>query len=296
MVSPIVIAGPTGSGKSALALRWAKQLGGEIICADSRQVYSGMRIGTAGPSDAECEAVPHHGFGVIDPACDYDAGAFVHDATHWIKAIQNRQNLPMLVGGTGLYLRCLRYGLSDVPAQDPKVRAELEAKRSELGLAHLHAELERVDPMSAKTIHPNDAVRILRALEIFKITKTPASQLRSSHAVTIEDDKRYYLLVCPKDWLNERLWTRCKAMFEQGLVDETQQLLFKLPQDHPRLSTMGYFEAMQVLLGNMTLPSAIERTFIRQRQYAKRQMTWFLRETWWEHIDARDADGLLGPK
>ena len=163
MVSPIIIAGPTACGKSRKALQLALEINGEIICADSRQIYSHMTIGTAGPTAEELKCVPHHGFAHVDPDCDYNAGQFISDTDIYVAEVMSRGKTPILVGGTGLYLRSLRYGLSDVPPRDPAVRQGLLVQKAELGLNFLHAKLSELDPDAAKNIAANDEVRIILA-------------------------------------------------------------------------------------------------------------------------------------
>lgn len=278
MVSPIVIGGPTGSGKSAYALSLAQQVGGEIICADSRQIYSKMRIGTASPTDEELSLVPHHNFNVIHPSESYDAARFIQDTDKAVSEILSRNKVPIIVGGTGLYLRCWRYGLSDVPQSDERLKQELKAK----GREELYAELQSVDPESALSISSKDEFRIIRALEIFKMTGQKASVLRRSHFKNPRQVATWYLILSERAVLSERLLGRTKQMFKEGLVEEALALRSELGQGHAMLETMGYKESLAFADGNLTLESAVERTYFRTRQYAKRQITWFTKEEWWD--------------
>lgn len=278
MVSPIVIGGPTGSGKSAYALSLAQQVGGEIICADSRQVYSKMRIGTASPTDEELSLVPHHNFNFIHPSESYDAARFIEDTDNAVSDILSRNKVPIIVGGTGLYLRCWRYGLSDVPQSDERVRQELKDR----GREALYAELQAIDPESASTISDKDEFRIIRALEIFKMTGEKASVLRRSHFKEPRQIAEWYLIMPERAVLSERLLGRTKRMFEEGLVQEALALRCELGEGNPMLETMGYKEALAFSDGDLKLESAVERTYFRTRQYAKRQMTWFSKEKWWD--------------
>lgn len=281
MVSPIVIGGPTGSGKSDYALALAKDIGGEIICADSRQVYAGMRIGTASPSDEELAEVPHHNYNIIDPAKSYDAAQFIEDTDRIVAEVSARGKTPILVGGTGLYLRCWRYGLSDVPGGETNLRAELSLRVQEEGLQAVYDELQKVDPESASRIYAQDEFRIVRALEIFLMTGHKASELRKSHFSVARQEAQWFLISVPRAELNERLLIRTQKMFEKGLVEEALALRTRVGEDSHLLKTMGYEEALALADGAIDLNAAVERTFIRTRQYAKRQVNWFSKEAWW---------------
>ena len=225
MVSPIIIAGPTASGKSALAMQIAKEVGGELICADSRQVYAHMSVGTAGPTLEEMSEIPHHGFAQIDPDQSYDAGQFVKDTDAYVAEILKRKRVPNLVGGTGLYLRAFRYGLSDVPARDNDVRAQIVATSEQIGWQKLHEQLTEIDSEAAQKIAANDEVRILRALEIWHLTKQKPSVLKKSHFLQTPRVEARWLLIYPeKAWLWDRLLARVKYMFDNGLVEEALAL------------------------------------------------------------------------
>jgi len=288
---PIVIAGPTASGKSALALELAELLGGELVCADSRQVYAGMRIGTAGPSDQELARVPHHLFNVVDPRTRFDAGAFVAAATAAVADVEARGLVPIVVGGTGLYLRALRFGLSDVPAQDAALRDKLAREIETLGTAALHARLAKLDPESAQRIGANDAVRIVRALEILALTGQKPSELRKSHrqeaAQAVQFDAHWLLLWPDKAWLEKRVHERVDAMLSGGLIEETRALKEACPDlaSPSVLDTMGYEEAELVIAGTLTVEEASERIYLRHKAYVKRQLTWFKKELWWRHLN-----------
>lgn len=281
MVSPIVVGGPTGSGKSDYALRLAEEIGGEIICADSRQVYAGMCIGTASPGDAERVRVRHHNYNWIEPSDSYDAARFVSDTDRVVAEVASRGRVPILVGGTGLYLRCWRFGLSDVPQSDPDVRAALRQRVESEGLDVLYAELQNKDPESAQAIYANDEFRIVRALEIFAMTGQKASAMRKSHSQSPRQEASWYLLTMERETLNTRLLERTKHMFEQGLIDEALALRMRFPKS-PLLKTIGYEEALACADGTMSQDEAITLTHIRTRQYAKQQTTWFSKEGWWQ--------------
>jgi tRNA dimethylallyltransferase len=282
MVSPIVIGGPTGSGKSEYAIALAQKIGGEIICADSRQVYVGMRIGTASPNLNDLALIPHHNYNCVGPTNSYDAARFIVDTDRVVAEVLARGKTPILVGGTGLYLRCWRYGLSDVPQGDPDVRKALKAEVAERGLCAIYEELQEIDTASAQAITPQDEFRILRALEIFRMTGRKASELRKSHFDKPRQEASWFLLHPAREALNVRLLARTHEMFEQGLVEEAVALRESLPEGAAILETIGYEECLAYVDGLQQRDEAIERTFIRTRQYAKRQMSWFLKEEWWE--------------
>lgn len=282
MVSPIIIAGPTASGKSHKALQLALEVDGEIICADSRQIYSHMAIGTAGPTADEVKAVPHHGFARVDPDCDYNAGQFIKDTDKYISEVIARGKTPILVGGTGLYLRSLRYGLSDVPPQDLAIRQQLVEQKNVRGLSYLYAKLVDVDPKAAQKIASNDELRIIRALEIVQLTGNKPSELRKSHGQKPRLSAQWILLFPSKDWLQKRIEIRVRLMFDQGLIKEAVNLRDHIKRKVFLLKTMGYEEALLCHDGIITKNEAISRTIIRHRQYAKRQMTWFKKEDWWQ--------------
>jgi tRNA dimethylallyltransferase len=281
---PLVIAGPTASGKSSLALSLAKKYHGEIICADSRQFYSHMSIGTACPTDLEKALVPHHGYEIIDPReKKIDAGFFINFAQEKISEIKSRNKRPILVGGTGLYLRSLYYGLQDVPPSDKQILENLNKKCDELGLKELYRELLLIDPKSQ--VNPNDRYRILRALEIFYLVKKPPSVLKESFKLNSPKILAHWVYKKPaREILISNIEKRVKTMFEQGLLDEAKKLKSYLPENHWALKIMGYEEALKFLDKELTLDQAIEKTIIRHRQYAKRQYTWFNKESFYRFI------------
>lgn len=282
-LSPIIIAGATGSGKSALGMELAKKHKGEIICADSRQFYHFMHIGTASPSEKDKEAIPHHGFNVIDPCAQkIDAGSFVDFAKKTIAEVQQRGHRPILVGGTGLYLRALRYGLDDVPISQPALVKEIEQECDERGLAALYEELKKIDPESAAFIMANDRYRIVRALEIYRQTNKVPSLIRQSFAEKVPKLSAHWILkTVAREELLPKLKTRVDAMFAEGLIEEAKALREQVPKDHWALTVMGYHEALAVADATMSIDEAKERVFIRHRQYAKQQQKWFKNEVFY---------------
>ena len=217
---PLIVAGPTASGKSTLALELAKRLGGGIVCADSRQFYRGMVVGTAGPSEAERAEVPHFLFHEFDPASPLDAARFIQHADRAVADCEAQGLLPILVGGTGLYLRAWRYGIDDAPPSDPKVRAALETRLKREGIQLLYTELEKIDPAVRGRIHPNDPVRTVRALEIHQLTQSlPTRLLPGDFAKRAVRRKGHHVLIWPSlAWLRPRLEARAKKCLMKSLL------------------------------------------------------------------------------
>ena len=287
----LVIAGPTCSGKSTLALALAERFGGDIICGDSRQLFADMRIGTAAPSEDERSRVVHRGFLRLAPGTPYNAGNFITDTDAFIADAHAAGRMAIVVGGSGLYLRALYAGLSDVPPADQKIRDELEARIDAEGLDALYDELVSIDPEQQGRIARADRVRITRALEVFQLTGTPPSVLRKSHAEpTARIAADWFLLDADMAWLEARIFIRARHMFDSGLVEEAQTLMDRLAGPHPLLETMGYREALDLVAGRIDREAAIEKCARRQRRYAKRQRTWFKKETWWTRFAADDPD------
>ena len=288
---PLVLAGPTAAGKSDLAVQIALRCNGLVICGDSRQLYSGMQIGAASPSILAKETVPHLGFGSRPAEPPQDANGFIHDADLWVKQAQAQQKQPIIVGGAGLYLRAFRFGLNDVPKSDPTIRAQLATELEKHGLASMHDKLKLVDPMGAAAIHQNDPVRVIRSLELFRITGTPPSQLRTSHAGRdVRVQAKWVLLEASMAWLGHRLRQRVEEMFTDGLVQEAVALRGQLGASHRLLDTMGYQEALKLNDGLLSEDEAIQETYRRHRQFARRQRTWFQKETWWQRVPAESSD------
>lgn len=290
---PVVVAGQTCAGKSSLALALAEHLSGALVCADSRQIYDGLRVASAGPTEADRARAPHHLYGVVDPTSVYDAGRFVEDADRAIEAIAANGRRAILVGGTGMYLRAWRHGLDDVPAGDAEIRRALDEEIARDGLARVHARLTVVDPESGARISAHDRVRIVRALEVFALTGAPASALRVSHGARAPRRDAVWILVEGEAaWLAPRIAARATAMFEEGLVEEARALRARVGAGHALTETLGVREALGVVDARATIADAIAETALRTRQYARRQRKWFAREPWWTRLDGR-ADDLL---
>jgi len=269
--------GPTASGKSALAATLAGRFPVEIVSVDSAQVYRGMDVGTAKPSAAERRAVPHHLIDILDPTESYSAAQFRADALKLIREISARGRTPLLVGGTMLYFKALREGLSDLPDSDPAVRAQIDAEAAERGWPALHAQLAKFDAPTAARLKPTDAQRIQRALEIHRVTGKPMSKLlgRKKSALPF---RLVELALAPSDRseLHRRIEARFDAMLERGLVEELRTLRkrYTLRPALPSMRCVGYRQAWQFLDGQIGQKELRDRGIFATRQLAKRQLTW----------------------
>lgn len=275
----VVIAGPTASGKTRLAIEVAQRVGAEIVNADSQQVYRHFDIGTAKPSAAELEKVPHHLVSCVEPTEDFSAARFQALADEAIAAIHARGRRAVVVGGTGLYLRVLLHGVVAAPGRDQGLRAQLEALGDAEGNAALHARLLAVDPVTAGRLPVGDRVRIIRALEIHALTGVPASAHRQAHA--FEGDRYAYALWVldpDREALYAAINARTRAMFDAGLVEETASLVARGWREAAPMKAVGYAQALDCLEGRLTREAAIAKTAQATRHYAKRQWTWFKKE------------------
>lgn len=276
----VVIGGPTATGKTALSVSLAKTFSGEVVNADSTQVYRGMDIGTAKPSEAERGGVPHHLFDIRDPDAQLSAAEWTRLADEAIADIAARGKVPFVTGGSGFYVRALLYGLFDAPEIDADVKARLEEEaRTPEGLAALRAKLEAVDPAAAAKIHANDRFRTLRALEIFESSGERMSDLHERDA-SWKGEARFPALVIglnlPRELLYERIDARQAAQVEAGLLEEYRALLAKGYSPELRLlNGLCYRHMRWVHEGKMTLDEAIRLDQRDNRRYAKRQLTWF---------------------
>jgi tRNA dimethylallyltransferase len=273
----IVVVGPTASGKSELALSLAKQFAGEIINADSMQVYSGMEIGTAGPPADYFQRVPHHLFGIVSPAVNFTVADYCREAKIIIEDINKRNKLAILAGGSGLYIRALLEGLANSPGEDSQLRRELTLLAEQGGNGVLLERLAMVDPESAARLHVNDRVRIIRALEVHQQSGQPISQLQTSHGFASKWCQALKIgLHVQREELYRRIEQRVELMIAKGLLDEVSALLAKgYGKDCKALKAIGYKEAVACLEGVLSLPEAIELIKRDTRRYAKRQLTWF---------------------
>lgn len=267
MKRALIVYGPTASGKSAYAVAWAQKHGGEVINCDARQVYKGMAVGTGAISLEEQGGVPHHLLLFRDPAISYNVGDFLRDARLAEADVRSRGHVPVFVGGTGLYVQALVEGLSEGIAVDPALRAALE----ERDLADLVEELHRVDPDS--TVDPHNKRYVVRALEIYRTTGKPKSALVLPKP---SQDYSIVALTWPQHLLYERINRRHAAMFHDGLLEETAQLM-QQPVAEEVWKTIGYAEARSYLAGHFSLEEAVVHAQTAARHYAKRQMTWLRR-------------------
>jgi tRNA dimethylallyltransferase len=276
--SIVALAGPTASGKSAAALALAERLDAEIVTVDSAQVYRGMDIGTAKPTREERERVPHHLVDIRDPAQAYSAAEFATDAQRLAREIRGRGRRVVLAGGTMLYFKALFEGLAAMPPADAAVRACIEEEAARAGWPALHAQLAGVDAATAARLAPNDAQRIQRALEVFRLTGQPLSHFhgQAARAPGLRPDLFLSLEPTDRGWLHERIAQRFDAMLAAGFLDEVRRLRARgdLHPELPSMRSVGYRQAWEALDGRHPLASVRERGIAATRQLAKRQLTW----------------------
>lgn len=270
-----VLCGPTASGKTALAIALAKELGAEIVGADSQQVYRYFDIGTAKPSAEELAAVPHHLVSVVEPLEAFSAARYAALADAAIAEIRSRGREVVVVGGTGLYVRVLLHGVIEAAPANEALRASLEPLTDE----QLHARLAEVDPQTAARLPLRDRIRAVRAIEIHAATGKPASASRSQHAFAPKrHEYRLWVLEPEREALYAAINARTKAMFEAGLVDEARGLVARGFREAAPMQSVGYAQALQVIDGEIPEARAIELAAQATRHYAKRQLTWFRKE------------------
>ena len=286
--SAIVIAGPTASGKSELGIQIALELNGEIVNCDSVQVYQGIQIATAKVPLEEQRGIPHHLIDFVSPHINYTAGDWAREATSVIEDIQGRERVPILVGGTGLYLRALRNPFFASPTTDEELRGRLNQLREHRGAEHLHRLLRRIDPQSAEELYPRDWPRVQRAIEVRLQTGQAMSLQKGVRPEPHQSALGLSLIVLnpPRDALYKRINERTEKHFAEGLVEEVKTLLAQgVPATSNALGAHGYRRVVEYLQGKRSLESAIEQTKLDVRHYAKRQLTWFRRESggqWFE--------------
>jgi tRNA dimethylallyltransferase len=275
----LAIVGPTSSGKSALALAVAEQFGAEIVSADSRQLYRYLNIGTAKPSSDEMRKVKHHFVDILDPPSDYSAGQFGTEARLVLAHIVGGKKLPILVGGSGLYLTAVLDGLFNGPGRDDEIRLQLEEKLEKEGLAALVNTLRSVDPKTAQLMKEITARRVIRALEVYRITGKPLSQLQFEEAPAQEFEAYQVGLLWERKELYERIDERVERMLASGLVDEVKGLMAKgYTKKMNALNTVGYKEVFDFLEGSIDHEEMKRLIKRNTRRFAKRQMTWFRRD------------------
>ncbi len=295
----IVICGPTGSGKTGFAINLARQFNGEIVGADSVQIYRHMDIGTAKPTPAEQAAAPHHMIDIVDPDRAFDAAAYANMAAGIIRRIIARGRTVFVVGGTGFYIKALIHGLFDQGPSDPAVRRRLKQQAESEGTAVLTRRLQKIDSAAAERIHPNDTYRIIRALEVFEVTGEPLTIFQQRHGFR---EKRFTPLNIGLSWprpvLYDRINRRVDMMMSQGFEDEVRQLLAGgYGSDLKSMQSLGYRHLAAVIRGDAELADALVTLKRDHRRYAKRQLTWFGAQTsvhWLSPDQTAMAGELIG--
>ena len=286
----IVICGPTASGKTALSIELAKKINGEIISSDSMQIYKDMDIGTAKPSREEMQGIPHHLIGFVEPSQRYSVAEFKKDAEKAIEEILEKGKTPIIVGGTGLYVDSLIYGIEyqDIKL-DENYRQYLEERVQNEGLQKIYEEAKKIDPKAIEKISQNDKKRILRILEIYKATgKNKTEQEIESRKNGIKYDYKVFAINWDREILYERINKRVDIMIEQGLIQEVEELLQKYNEFPTAMQGLGYKEVVEYLQGETTREEMIEKIKMETRRYAKRQITWFKKNKqtiWIKHND-----------
>lgn len=284
MNSPLIaIVGPTGSGKTALAIALAKHFAAEVVSCDSVAVYREFEIGTAKPTREERSRVPHHMIDIASPDEEITAGEYARRARAVLNDLKSRGKLPIIAGGTGLYLRALIEGLFSGPARSEDMRDRLLQRANERGSAYLHRMLRRLDPSAAHRIHANDTPKIIRAVEVCLAARAPITALHETGRDALEGFRILTIGIEPeRSLLYDRINARCERMFAAGLIEETRALLGNHPhllaRPNSPLNALGYRQAAQHLRGELSLEQAIAATAHAHRNYAKRQLTWFRRQ------------------
>lgn len=281
MVDPllVVILGPTASGKTALAIALAEEFSGEIVNCDSVALYRELDIGTAKPTVEERARAPHHLIDLVDPTGEMTAGEYARAARVVLAHIKHRGHLPIVVGGTGLYLRALLDGLFAGPQRSEELRERLRERAGKRGSAHLHAILKRLDSAAAQKIHANDSPKLIRAIEVCLAAHTKVTELWKQGREPLKGFRVLRIGLNPdRAALYERINQRAAAMFAGGLIEETQNLLKKYGDSARPLASLGYKQAVQFLRGELTGEAPVIAAQQAHRNYAKRQMTWFRRE------------------
>jgi len=284
----VVVLGPTASGKTALALAIARRFGGEIVSCDSVAMYRDFEIGTAKPSREERAEIPHHLLDCVDPAVEVTAGEYARQARRGLREIADRGHLPIVSGGTGLYLRALIEGLFPAPQRSEELRERLRRRVAEHGSGYLHRILRRLDRAASERIHANDVPKMIRAIEVCLASRQPMTELWQQGREPLRGFRVLRLGLDPeREALYARINQRAAKMFDDGLIAETETLLAKYGERVRPLGSLGYKQALQVLRGELDRGSALAAAQQAHRNFAKRQITWFRREP-----DVRWLDGF----
>ena len=291
----ILLAGPTGVGKTALSLELGEVLKTDIVNADSMQIYRYMDIGTAKPTSEERSRIRHHLLDIVDPDEPFDAARYLEVATPVIDRLHQEQKIPLVVGGTGLYMKILSRGICEGAPADPAVREQLFMEEQQHGLPILYRELSEVDPILAAKIHPNDRQRIIRALEVFRLTAKPLSHWQREHRF---EEQRYrtikVFLYREREELYRRIDDRVHEMMDRGFVEEVRKLLHMgYGPELKSMQSLGYKQLVQHLLGECSLDAAVSSIQRDTRRYAKRQATWFRGDTEFNWIHSEDSKKVL---
>ncbi|CAI8154873.1 MAG: tRNA dimethylallyltransferase [Cellvibrionales bacterium UBA7375] len=297
----IFLMGPTASGKTDLAISLLEPLPVELINVDSAQIYQQMDIGTAKPDSETLSKAPHRLLSFCDPADAYSAADFANDAKKEIADIHSMGRIPLLVGGSMLYFKVLLEGLSDLPSADADIRKGIQEQADREGWASVHQQLQLVDSITAEKLHPNHSQRIQRALEVYKITGTPLSELQSQSQGGIEQDydvRQYALVLQNRALLHQRIEQRFMAMMEAGFASEVEQLFQRgdLHADLPSIRAAGYRQLWDYFEGYCGLDEAVEKAIIATRQLAKRQQTWLRNWPNCQQIQVDNQQGYLDQK
>lgn len=271
------LTGPTAAGKTTVGLELAQRLNAEVVSLDSMAIYRGMDLGTAKPTISQREKVPHHLIDIVQPNQEYSLAQYVEAARACVTDLRGRGREVLFVGGTPLYLKSLLRGIFEGPPADWELRGQLEAELEEVGLAALHERLALVDPLSAAKLHPHDKRRIIRALEVFRLTGQPISHMQMQFDEGLPAERcKVFVLDWPRPLLHRRIEARVDRMFADGLVDEVRSLLEQYGElSRTASQAVGYREVIEHLAGGPSLEETIEQVKVRTRQFARRQETWF---------------------
>ena len=288
----IVIVGPTCSGKTSLAINLALKLQTEVISADSRQIYKHLTIGTAKPDKQDLEKVKHHFIDQLNPEVDFNASIFESESLQIIKSLHRQNKVPIIAGGSGLYIKALVDGIFDTVDTDDEYRAELLKLKNEFGNEHLYDLLKEVDPKSADTMLPQNWKRVMRALEVHKSAGKPIWEVQSDHKRKVEINFLQFGLNWNREILYENIELRVDSMIKKGLVEEVKSIISNYNSSLNSLNTVGYKEIIECLENKISLERAVELIKRNTRRYAKRQMTWFRKDDRIKWFNINSSDDL----